>query len=468
MSDVIEAVPAVARLTGARRDRVFRCIEDNLDTLASKIERAPYEPYRLDDPWGVNRDFRSAVGTWIAQFPDHIRLGALAAALSVSYITHDDFDVLVDVSIARMIEKASPASAQSSLSDARRMLRPYPVSVFGVYDRFVHRLRLEGTKDRSARPVHGLLDEFTEHAVNALAPLAAQGREAPDAETRIATVRQIVRSLAGAHVVVLEESTYSGYTITAGLRRLTRLFDLLFGTVPAENSGVVPAPRISIVCLLATQDAVEVLEREAAVTTAVCSPATTVVGRVVDRGQSLTHGLPDVLAGLDDALACRRSLHAEIVAALRFFYREYGWRYLGEDTRLRHRYDGADDDFLYGFKRGGWTIVTQDNCPNNSVPLLWYPHGSSVERRIRPLFQRVESRVSHEARANQLDVAIDRIEEARPKRHRPILREIFEDLHAAAARSRHNPAALRRGGTVHIVGTRTIDSRPSDRRLAKE
>jgi len=43
----------------------------------------------------------------------------------------------------------------------------------------------------------------------------------------------------------------------------------------------------------------------------------------------------------------------------------------------------------YGYKRGGWTIVTP-NCPTNSLPILWYER----EGVYKAPFPRIMSRTS--------------------------------------------------------------------------
>lgn len=44
---------------------------------------------------------------------------------------------------------------------------------------------------------------------------------------------------------------------------------------------------------------------------------------------------------------------------------------------------------------GGYTIVTQDNCISNSVPLLSYITENDSTLKYTPPFPRIESRVTH-------------------------------------------------------------------------
>lgn len=59
------------------------------------------------------------------------------------------------------------------------------------------------------------------------------------------------------------------------------------------------------------------------------------------------------------------------------------------DHKERSRKECPNDDLRYGFKRCGLTLVTSENCPSNSLPLLWYKNPQIYI----PPFPRVLSRV---------------------------------------------------------------------------
>jgi len=67
-------------------------------------------------------------------------------------------------------------------------------------------------------------------------------------------------------------------------------------------------------------------------------------------------------------------------------------------TRLTlHRKKGGQWNYAYGWRDSGYTIVTQENCLSNSLPILCYSPSdtSSLTRRHTPPFPRIESRRSH-------------------------------------------------------------------------
>lgn len=59
------------------------------------------------------------------------------------------------------------------------------------------------------------------------------------------------------------------------------------------------------------------------------------------------------------------------------------------DHKKRSAEEYFNDDLRYGFKRCGLTLVTSENCPSNSLPLLWYKN----QQIYIPPFPRVLSRV---------------------------------------------------------------------------
>jgi hypothetical protein len=67
-----------------------------------------------------------------------------------------------------------------------------------------------------------------------------------------------------------------------------------------------------------------------------------------------------------------------------------------DDARLLATLEKSGDDMAFGFKQGGWTIVTP-NCPTNSLPVLWYEREGWYEAP----FPRIMSRTSQTRGAGQ-------------------------------------------------------------------
>jgi hypothetical protein len=86
------------------------------------------------------------------------------------------------------------------------------------------------------------------------------------------------------------------------------------------------------------------------------------------------------------------------------------------DERLRlHCSKGGNKNYAYGWRDCGYTIVTEPNCPSNSVPLLYYTPFSIQDLPIMgadiktswylPPFPRTESRESHQVSADKTNLS---------------------------------------------------------------
>lgn len=82
---------------------------------------------------------------------------------------------------------------------------------------------------------------------------------------------------------------------------------------------------------------------------------------------------------------------------------------LGKSLEV-HRRNGGRSDFAYGWADCGYTLVLQGNCPNNTVPPLWYPCiGPKFENagKYLALFPRNPSRMEYPK--SQTNERIERI-----------------------------------------------------------
>lgn len=86
------------------------------------------------------------------------------------------------------------------------------------------------------------------------------------------------------------------------------------------------------------------------------------------------------------ALFNDRNTYEDVLNACRWLAETEEYK---EDKKLGDHKERSGDDLRYGFKRCGLTLVTSENCPSNSLPLLWYKN----EQIYIPPFPRVLSRV---------------------------------------------------------------------------
>jgi hypothetical protein len=131
----------------------------------------------------------------------------------------------------------------------------------------------------------------------------------------------------------------------------------------------------------------------------------TVFGHLIDDDYSMVKKLPANIEELKNVMGGLR--YSKVDEALRFFHKTWGHRYWGEETKNSVPSGFTPDDMRLGYRKGGWTVVTSRNCPNNSLPVLWYPFVGSPTKEINSLFPRLESRMTHVGRAVELESRMD-------------------------------------------------------------
>lgn len=67
------------------------------------------------------------------------------------------------------------------------------------------------------------------------------------------------------------------------------------------------------------------------------------------------------------------AVHEEVKGCCQMFHE----RVVKKDPDFAATLSLSDNDMTYGFKQGGWTVVTSHNAPENGPPLIWYPEGRS-------------------------------------------------------------------------------------------
>lgn len=78
-----------------------------------------------------------------------------------------------------------------------------------------------------------------------------------------------------------------------------------------------------------------------------------------------------------------------------------------EERLKAHKKKGGQTNYAYGWRDCGYTIVTEENCPSNSVPLLYYTPSSTdhiLGMRYMPPFPRTESRETHKTSHDKVNL----------------------------------------------------------------
>ena len=412
IAELFDAVPELKDLDAPRRSRVNEFLERRVGLLSRKLASSPFDPHTKLDPHNLNHDFSGALVRWVNQYPAEYRLGFLTSALSVIYLTRDELDVFLNVGTQRLIEALEEMELLQSdtmgtplptRDDIQRRIRAYAVSESNVFTAFLHKLSLGGSRDRDVRPVRGTVDEFLEQTYHHLRAIAELGPDYIYYEETTKPLQQSIGSLLNSHVVLVEDCSFSGGRIRKTRQRVLRLIETLFSRHQAAlHDRGYRSPTISLLVPCGTSNAQNEVRPEDKTYQA------SVFGFLLDEGARAVTQLPDNVIEFQDSVDIG-PLHDRLRQAVEYFHNTYGKRF-AEETQTGRTAHFPIEEFGWGYgglASGGWTVVTHNNCPNNSLQLLWYPHSDSSDRDIHALFTRVESHVSHTDPANPLEENMD-------------------------------------------------------------
>jgi hypothetical protein len=121
-----------------------------------------------------------------------------------------------------------------------------------------------------------------------------------------------------------------------------------------------------------------------------------ILGHVFDRSASLAAGTPHSVEHLG-RLVQSPKLTPKVKNAVQYFHDRYSHSYWDSETKIGTMLKLRPAELPYGLGGKGWTLVTHANCPNGSLPVLWYPHVGSPTTDIKALFPRLESQEKTES-----------------------------------------------------------------------
>jgi hypothetical protein len=407
-----------------RKNRFYKFCEDKISKITYKLKSSPYLPYSgsSGDPLGVNENFARATCQWLAQFPQETRMGFLFLILSVIYITKKEMDTFLDI----LIEKLS-----LTLDLKNRPIRNVissSLSETGIYDDFVKKLGIEGTLDKDKRPWRGPLSSYLATMFSYLSAFALEGENNIYYVRDFPYIEDLIRSSlgprnAGVSVLLIEDYTFSGGTIKSDIERLIKFIEIVFKPYEKEikNKGY-ELPKFFILVPLATEEAInKIVKATAPFRDYIDNP---ISGYKLDNEYRALYDIPYNIQELKNILG--DGLFKYLKHSLEYFHKEYAHKYWEEETNIKSRVNLREEDCIYGFAKGAWTVVTYRNTPNNSLPPLWYPHNTASDAPIYPLFRRIESRISHKSHSERIEEDIHiAVEDSKGYLER-ILRDFYE------------------------------------------
>lgn len=323
-------------------------------------------------PWGNQINlFSSRVAYAIQRLPEEHRKAALVLFANIVYLPKPILDEAWR-EVAFSLERIFKGKSSLNFSDTLYVSVDNP----GLVTIFSHIANLRGREDHDINPGFNTISELIDRLYYWV---SNKKRDDDISDILVFTKKK--------NWVILTDNAISGGSINSDIKKLIRIRAILFP--PGLTSGFL-APEIFAAVQLITEQAVA----------------------------SINDGIPfeSVAYGIkfDDGFRinsdkCRLFNREETLRAVRSLCEWFGNKYFINQTGLEFRKrlevhidKGGREDYAYGWRDCGYTIVTQENALSNSVPVICYSplpqnNSSNDEQQYSYTspFPRIESRISH-------------------------------------------------------------------------
>lgn len=422
--EIIQSIPELAHLSSDRKDDALNFIAIKLDKLSLKINASPFEPMRNGGRFHLNDNFPQAVLHWLGQFNEEHRLGFLAAMLSMIYVTKTELETLLDICVRKFDQERemlfekwdNKFHVSKGLFSTERNKVMYSLSETSISEAIKQTAHFSYSKDN--KPTEGLLINLLETVFFHLRMLADKADHIKEykEEEHFPITSRILNKLIRSDILIIEDCSYSGTTIKSDIKKLIALIQIVF--IPYEKIltlDPVNIPHFYILLPICSNVALkeinELLSEDRQIGKYFSCVAT---GYVFDSSYRFSPtSLPSNIKHLSHILPALK-LHDKVLDSLKYFHDKYSKDYWSEE--LLERTKMSSEDMLFGYRGGGWAICTFHNCPNNSLPLFWYPNYPRELSEVEALFKRNEHRSKHDpstSNAINLNISIARKDEAR-------------------------------------------------------
>ncbi len=434
ISQIFDLIPEIkTRKNIFTKNQFYKFCETKINKIEYKLKLSPYIPYtNAEDKLNLNRNFSTAVCKWLFQFPEEKRLGFLLLALSIIYVTEREMDTFLEIAIEKLCQVFKEKGDRTlgillGIEGIKHKIIPFPLSDTGIYDKFIHKMGIESTLDRNIRPFRGQLGEYLYNIFLNLRHLAEQGPDFMYFSESFALIKELISSFLNSYIILVEDYTFSGRTIKNDIQKLLDLIRLIFEpfrrNIEAQGYKL---PLFFLLVPIATDGALKEISNLFSgdlIAGKYFNPPVT--GYIFDYTYRAITDIPQNIRELKDIFP-KMKLYTHLKHSLEFFHNEYSINYWTKDTKIATRSPFSIDDYVFGYAKGAWPIITWRNSLNNSLPPIWYPHrGSSIKNMI-PLFQRVESRTSHEQRLVEIEEPMEIALDDKKGYLKQILKEYYE------------------------------------------
>ena len=229
--------------------------------------------------------------------------------------------------------------------------------------------------------IHGRLDQEKHARVKGVEDL---GRTISDLRSKleyvVETAETQLRMILEAPVwVMLADQSLSGHSLSGDIEKILWLFNLR--KEAGFQGGVVLAQ-----CQIMTETAFRALKKVPAVKAALRSNELQ-INSAIFLGDEFSV-LSETSAQIPD-----NDIRRDLLELCDWFASEF----IAEDKRLKRMRQKSGDNLEYGYRKAGLLIARQENCPTDSLPLLWHTETGEDRSRYRGPFPRVHSRIDGQA-----------------------------------------------------------------------
>jgi hypothetical protein len=247
----------------------------------------------------------------------------------------------------------------------------------GMGPAFCHLNRLQGRLDYERYPRVASTDELADLLLDFLNPL----KRADAAVT--------ARRLFSKHVwAILVDKTLSGHSLSSDIDRLLCAYKL------ACRAGRTP-PRIVVLCQVMTDAAERILVKTIS---EACERYTIIGDPPVKYHRAIFLDRRHNITAEDTALINDKRL----IRHIRDLSRWFASSFIARDRDFDRMRERSGDDLRFGYRGCGLTISDYDNCPTDSLPLLWYLSETDPAPYRGP-YVRIHSRIGPQLTSRSID-----------------------------------------------------------------
>ncbi len=238
--------------------------------------------------------------------------------------------------------------------------------------------------------VHGRLDQDKHARVGGVADLGSRVADLlHKLPTKIENARAELGMIFDRNVwVLLADQSLSGHSLEGDLEKLLWIMNIVEEIDPRQR-------KIVALCQVMTNTAHRNLMKNGEIKRAIRSGVVTLHSAIFLGEEH------NVLSS-----ECIQTMNENTRSSLLELCRWFAQEYIVEDKRYGRMLRKSGDNLEYGYRRAGLLIARQENCPTDSLPILWYEGTGKAGISYQGPYPRVNSRIDeqkNERTGNQWD-----------------------------------------------------------------